>query len=314
MNRNTKDCTEITKNLMKEISKQCINIKNKKEYDDNKHSMSTANNQLIHDGIQRELTATALKEAFLMAAKDMRLTESSIRVGKNFIHAIINNDASLPRDKRVVNTNLITYREQGSIKSLYADLITSYTKMALAEKAEINSMTLFDTSFILEDDSSYAGKDMIDAFKSKVKEFTPKNIGKEVSNRVEKAVSSFIKSRNDKTQKIKKIYTNIKNFASNPNASKKDVDNAQEAARCKISKIKECQMGIMESMVDALATACMTNKELHNKYIIEATNSLDMDSIIDDTSAVYAVMEIANITGLIKIDDKFIKSYIDELK
>lgn len=308
MNKTIKENMDKTASIMKEISKQCSIIKDKMS-DENRTAMhNVSDRKRLHEEVRHELTAIALKEAFHMAAKEMRLTRGNIAVGDNFINMIMNKDRALPSGKKIVNTNLVTYREQGSLSSLYADLITSYTKMALAEKAEINEMTLFDESFILE--GKGLGKDFTDAFKSKIKEYTPKDVGETVSNRVEKATKEFIKERNDKIDKIKDIYNKVKNFANNPNASKKDIEKAQEAAKIKISKIKEQKMGLMESMINTLATACMTDKDLHNKYMTES-NELDMDGIIDDTAAVYAVMEIANITNLVKIDERFIDSYIN---
>ena len=65
-------------------------------------------------------------------------------------------------------------------------------------------------------------------------------------------------------------------------------------------------------MVEALTSAAMTKPNLQSRYMDESSG-LNMDAIIDDTAAIYTVLEECNVFGFLDAN-KLADAYIASLK
>lgn len=253
--------------------------------------------------IHKDLIKEALYKNFINAADKLRLNSSSKNVGIGFIDELVDS-----RMKELKNNPLNVLPSY--VESTYDYLITTYTKKARLENARLNKIKGYDeASTGIHIDHNNIMKD----FDKSIEKLTPDKIRQTVADRVEKATTDFIDSRNKATEQIKGIYNKVKSFVGDKETTEKDAKLAQESAKRQISKIKEANVGVFEEMVIALSNAAINKPELKNRYTNE-DGSLNMSLIIDDTASVYAVMETSNILGLIKIDDSVIQQYINSLK
>ena len=79
-----------------------------------------------------------------------------------------------------------------------------------------------------------------------------------------------------------------------------------------VLEIRESQKSLFESMVEALTSAAMINPNLQSRYMNESSG-LNMDAIIDDTAAIYTVLEECNVFGFLDAN-KLANAYIASLK
>ena len=66
-------------------------------------------------------------------------------------------------------------------------------------------------------------------------------------------------------------------------------------------------------MIVGVSTMAIKDPEYKKLYLNE-NGTINMDKVLDDVSAIYAVMEVCNITGLLKMDKEFIQDFLNSLK
>ena len=90
-------------------------------------------------------------------------------------------------------------------------------------------------------------------------------------------------------------------------------DAANEAVKINLSDLRNKTMPLFEAMIVGVATMAVKDEE-YKKLYLESNGTINMDKVLDDVSAIYAVMEVCNITGLVKIDKEFIQDFLNSLK
>jgi hypothetical protein len=267
-------------------------------------SAPSADSERIHKYIPTEverrntLTKEALYKNFEAAANKLKLGEDSKKVGVGFINQLVDNRPDWLK---------VGYIES-YLGATYKYLLDKYTHEASLEYANLNKIKGYDEAV-----ETTITDNLMKSFDHDIDKLTPDKIRQNIADRVEKATTDFIDARNNATDQIKKIYNNVKDFVGKKDTTEKDAKTAQESAKLKVSRIKEDSVSIFEAMVSALVSAAMTNPELKTRYLSES-GEVNMDKIIDDTAAIYTVMETANVLGLVKIDEAVIDGYINSLK
>lgn len=296
-----------TINLMKKINKQ--NNAYIKGNDYNATSMISSPEPVIGTSKEtspyEELVKEALYNNFIKIADKLRLNQKSKNTGANFIQSII--DKSKEDVEKKHYQTLRASNEETVIEYTYASLIDDYAKELREVNYQLNGIQGFK-----EDSDTAAHKGIIDRFNDSITKYTPDKINNVIADRVEKATTNFIDNRNSKMEKIKDIYEKAKSFVANPKFSDEAKHHVEESASRQVLDIRKSQKSIFESMIEALASASMNNPNLQSRYMDE-NSGLDIDAIVDDTAAIYTVLEECNVYGLLDAN-KLADAYINSLK
>ena len=296
-----------TINLMKKINKQ--NNAYIKGNDYNANSMVSSpdpvSNSTKEVNVYDELIKEALYNNFIKVADKLRLDQKTKNTGANFIQSVI--DKSTDEVNKAHYKTLNPSNEESVIEYTYASIVEDYAKELRSVNYELNGV-----QGIREDSTTLAHEGIIDRFNDSITKFTPSKINDTIADRVEKATTNFIDDRNAKIEQIKDIYQKAKLFAANPKFSDEAKQRVEESASRQVLEIRKSQKSIFESMVEALTSAAMVNPNLQARYMDESSG-LNMDAIIDDTAAIYTVLEECNVFGFLDAN-KLADAYIASLK
>lgn len=296
-----------TINLMKKINKQ--NNAYIKGSDYNANSMVSSPDPVSNSNKEvsayDELIKEALYNNFIKVADKLRLDQKAKNTGANFIQSII--DKSTDEVNKAHYKTLNPSNEESVIEYTYASIVEDYAKELRSVNYELNGI-----QGIREDSTTLAHEGIIDRFNDSITKFTPSKINDTIADRVEKATTNFIDDRNAKIEQIKDIYQKAKSFAANPKFSDEAKQRVEESASRQVLEIRKSQKSIFESMVEALTSAAMVNPNLQSRYMDESSG-LNMDAIIDDTAAIYTVLEECNVFGFLDAN-KLADAYIASLK
>lgn len=296
-----------TINLMKKINKQ--NNAYIKGSDYNANSMVSSPDPVSNSNKEvsayDELIKEALYNNFIKVADKLRLDQKAKNTGANFIQSVI--DKSADEVNKAHYKALNPSNEESVIEYTYASIVEDYAKELRSVNYELNGI-----QGIREDSTTLAHEGIIDKFNDSITKFTPSKINDTIADRVEKATTNFIDDRNAKIEQIKDIYQKAKSFAANPKFSDEAKQRVEESASRQVLEIRKSQKSLFESMVEALTSAAMVNPNLQSRYMDESSG-LNMDAIIDDTAAIYTVLEECNVFGFLDAN-KLADAYIASLK
>ncbi|MBR2247803.1 MAG: hypothetical protein IJ880_12435 [Bacilli bacterium] len=251
----------------------------------------------------------ALHKNFTNVAKKLRFNESTVNVGYNFIESVIEykklkNPDELNRFAYNRNVGL----EESVVESTFTGLIESYGKKLRILNSQMNSVEGYN-----EDYFSANNTKLMNEFESDVEHSTPDKLNEKIANRVENATKDFIEKRNEEQDRIKSIYNAAQNIQGDENQSQEMKDAAAEAVKINLTDLRNKPVPLFEAMVVGVSTMAVKDEEYKKLYLNE-NGSINIGRIIDDVSAIYAVMEECNVTGLIKIDKDFLHDFISSLK
>lgn len=253
-----------------------------------------------------ELVKEALYNNFMKVAGKLRLDGNAKNTGANFIQSVI--DKSAGEVNKAHYHNLTPAGESTSVLEYnYACVIDDYAKELRQVNYEINGIQGFK-----EDSDTLAHKGIIDRFNDTITKYTPDKINDTIADRVEKATTNFIGDRNAQIEKIKDIYQKTKSFIANPKFSDEAKARVQAESARQVDAIRKEKKSLFAEMVEELANATMRSPALQARYMNESSG-LNMDVIIDDTAAIYTVLEECNVYGLLDAD-KVATAYINSLK
>ena len=297
-----------TINLMKKINKQNNAYITANDY--NANSMVSSPEPVVKSAKEvsayDELMKEALYNNFIKIANKLRLDQKSKNTGANFIQSIIDKSTDEVNKShfKALNANS---EETSVIEYTYASIMEDYAKELRSVNYELNGV-----QGVREDSTTLAHEGIVDKFNDTISKFTPSKINDTIADRVEKATTNFIDNRNAKIEKIKDIYQKAKSFAANPKFSDEAKQRVEESASRQVLEIRKSQKSLFESMVEALTSAAMTKPNLQSRYMDESSG-LNMDAIIDDTAAIYTVLEECNVFGFLDAN-KLADAYITSLK
>lgn len=329
-----------TINLMKQINRQ--NKPFLGGMDTNKTSMistPTLRSKAAQESPYADYVKEDLYQNFMKIADKLKFDNRTKVTGTNFIEALMKDIASKPKNFEKYSYNMNESGTDTVIESVHNCIISSYGKRKIKELGALNRICGYNESM----NNTIIDKEM-EKFDREIALSTPEKINEKIAERVEKATTDFIASRNAKNDRIKEIYAKVSTFTggTDPNANSMTNGNVnvpaapgnttvdqqtqntetphesaisfyKNKARSEINKIKGQPINLFEAMVIALSNAAISNKDLNKKYVNES-KQLDMDSIIDDTAAIYTVMEECNVYGFYDINKEFVSNYISSLQ
>lgn len=154
-------------------------------------------------------------------------------------------------------------------------------------------------------------KDIVDDFYKELTTVDTMDASKLIKDRVADAIQQFV----DSNSVAKMEYQDIISQAQEKIAATKD-DSVAEGylaiAKRKINDMKiNKSKSIFNVMVESLTKKILTDDSYKTRYIHE--NTVDMESVVDDTTLIYTMLEMVNTTGMVNVDEEFIRSYLESL-
>lgn len=249
-----------------------------------------------------------IKDNFTKVANKLRFNESTVNTGYNFIEALIDyKKAYCPDELNRFAYNRNIGLEESVVESTFTGLIESYGKKFRILTSQLNNVEGYNEDYFSSDNTK-----LMNEFENEVERSTPDKLNEHIANRVELATRDFIEKRNAEQDKIKSIYTAAQNINNDENQSQEMKDAANEAVKINMSELRNQKVPLFEALVVGIATISMKNENA-GKLFLNENNTINMDKVLDHASAIYAVMEVCNVTGLVNIDKKFLEDFIGSL-
>jgi hypothetical protein len=224
----------------------------------------------------------------------------------------------------VVKKNLVSnfVYENGSDKLLerfstaslmlseYAHIINKYYKR-IVEETEYNDDNLNDY-YIDPDTSSDFFEDLEDVDNDEVI--------MAVRNRVSDSVAQFINKNTEYKLDIQNVLADTQDKINNVETSdeyeedeKEELEESYKAVcRQKINKIKNSKPStVFERMVYKTSEDILKNKSMQEEYMVN--NRINMDQVIESCELMYTLLELANTSKMINVDENYIKDLVSEL-
>ena len=251
----------------------------------------------------------AVHTNFNKVSSKLGFSESTNTIGCNFIEALIEyKKLKSPDELNRFAYNRNTDLKESVIESTFTGLVETYGK-----KLRILNSQLAGVQGYNEDYFSANNTKLMNEFERDVEHSTPEKLSEKIANRVEIATREFIENRNAEQDRIKSIYTAAQNINNDENQSQEMKNAANEAVKINLTDLRNKEMPLFEAMIVGVATMAVKDEE-YKKLYLESNGTINMDKVLDDVSAIYAVMEVCNITGLIKIDKGLIQDFLYSLK
>lgn len=249
----------------------------------------------------------AMEKNFNDVAKTLKLDSHSVNTGKNFIESVIEyKQLKHPEELNKYAYNRNVNLEDTALISTYNCIIESYGRQLRKYCSDLNGIDGYNEEFFT---TTASNQHLMDRFENELEKSTPEKLNEKIADRVEDATEEFIKNRNEYNDKIKDIYYAAQKVT-NANPDNAEIQTqAQEAAKQRIHLMKSEPVSLFESMVTKLSNAALKNDELKSVYT--ENDKLNMNKIIDDVSAIYAVMEVCNVYGLFKMNEEFITDFLN---
>lgn len=260
---------------------------------------------------------SALIRLFDEASNEILMSDKGKIVGHNAISNIVDYCESVKDyDRNIISLESSSYTNDTLDTTVLKYTITKYGKEYTSKRRILEA-----AGFAEKDYNAIMDKD-IDKFNKECQNLTPGKLEKVAAERVSTATKDFIADQQEKEDNIKDIYMKIgasvkkQNPDGSGNISQQD-DNGPAMAEMAMKRYKTLQnnkpVSVMEALVINLSESAMKNDKLRDIYINE-DGSLNIDSILDDAQALYTALETVNMSGLIKVDSKFIEGFVNSFK
>lgn len=222
------------------------------------------------------------------------LSESDMIVARNLVNKfVIENGAG----------NLVSsFATKNLLLSEFSRLTTKYYNIVVEKCEDITPGSVKDFSI---------GCDVTDEFLKELELVDTYDASKLIKQRVSDAISEFIDSNMEQKLEYEEIIKDAQDKIESAN-NESYVESYSNAAKRKINEMKmNREKNVFHCLVESLAKSILKDDELKARYMNEAT--IDMDKVVDSTQLIYTMIEMANTTNMIKIDESYLNSYIKSL-
>ncbi|MGL5327858.1 MAG: hypothetical protein ACRDD7_01230 [Peptostreptococcaceae bacterium] len=257
-------------------------------------------NKLKQERLFREFSLDVKKS--LLAEVMVGLMENSIGYQQDKVRAevmqrnLVNNFIEEKGAVAIIKS----MKDKSYVLSEFARVIEKYSSIIIEKVDKQNS----DTFIIQPEDK--------DNFFDELKTEDNEAVENAIRLRVADAVEQFINANIKQKEEIKEVLK-----ASQEKIDDTNNEEVQESykiqSKTKINNIKEKRTKtVLEQMVYTFAESSMKNETLKEMYAKD--NKLDMDSIVENCTIMYAFLETVNTAMFDKVDSKFIDRVLSELK
>lgn len=188
--------------------------------------------------------------------------------------------------------------------------------------SEVNRIVTKYYNAIVEDNkeckcSEFVVPDSIkDDFLAEIEELNTDEACKLIKDRVGDSINEFMDSNTLAKLEYEEMLTNAQDHINNikdtdPNAEIK----AQESAALVQREIQEMELkrekNVFHCIVQKLAESALKDDKLKSIYVEGGT--INMDKVVDHAQLFYNLLEMANTTEMINIDEQYLNNYINSL-
>lgn len=197
---------------------------------------------------------------------------------------------------RLINS----FKGKSYVLSEFARNIEKYTNI-ITEKCDKND----PCTFCIEDQDK-------DNFFEDLKSEDADELATVIKMRVSDAIDQFIDSNYKQKIELKEILQNSKDRMDA--AKNENIKEAYEiqAKRAISEYTNNRKMNVLESMITRLSKAALTDSRLKEMYVQE-NGKLDIDSIVEDCTVMYAFLEMLQTSKIQNIDEAYIKNVLDDI-
>lgn len=132
-----------------------------------------------------------------------------------------------------------------------------------------------------------------------------------IRDRISDSISEFV----DSNMMEKLEYEDVIKSAQDRISTVKDesfIEQYSNAAKRKINEMKLLRKkNVFHCLVESLCAASLKDESLKQRYIKEA--QFDMDKIVEHGTLIYTMLEMANTTNMVNIDEEYLNKYIKTL-
>jgi hypothetical protein len=254
------------------------------------------------NGIKPMLLTSAIEKLLNKSCSKKCCDESYDVVKKNLVSNFVYENGSDKLLERFSTASLML--------SEYAHIINKYYKR-IVEETEYNDDNLNDY-YIDPDTSSDFFEDLEDVDNDEVI--------MAVRNRVSDSVAQFINKNTEYKLDIQNVLADTQDKINNVETSdeyeedeKEELEESYKAVcRQKINKIKNSKPStVFERMVYKTSEDILKNKSMQEEYMVN--NRINMDQVIESCELMYTLLELANTSKMINVDENYIKDLVSEL-
>lgn len=251
-------------------------------------------NEYYNDSYKRSQFFETLKASMLSECMLKLYKESCVGPMTNRDKAIATNLINGFIKEAGVDNLLRNFRTKNKVLSEFNRICTKYYERVLEEVDESPEVKMDPTIGIEFYD------DLADIDSSEAAEM--------IRDKVADALTDFADSNMDAKLEYEELLRNAKDQA----AIAKTEESAKEILETAQREITEADANRYKSvfhyMVESLAKKCFKDETLKSKYITEG--KLDMDLVVNDVQLIYTMLEMANTTNMVDVDENFIKQYL----
>jgi hypothetical protein len=154
-------------------------------------------------------------------------------------------------------------------------------------------------------------KTIEDDFFSQLNDVDTADASKLIQGRVSDAIEDFLTTNASAKMDYEEIFKGAEDIKSGLE-SQDAMEEATLNAKRKVDHMRLTrEKNVFHCMVEALAKNCIKDEKLSSKYIKEG--SLDMDGIVNGAQILYTMLEVANTTYMIDVDETSLENYIKSL-
>lgn len=211
---------------------------------------------------------------------------------RNMVSSFINENG--------VDTLLNAMKSNSYVLAEFSRLVTKYTKI-VTEKADKENT---DTFCIDPEDR--------DNFFDELNTDDVEDVARVIKMRVSDSVDQFVQSNVQQKEELKEIIQNSKEKIDA--ARTEDVKESYGLiAKKAMTNLREKKKNnVLEAMIINVCESAMKNDELKQVYTVEG--KLDMDTVVENCTIMYAFLETLHTSKLFKVDETYIKDVLEQLK
>lgn len=221
------------------------------------------------------------------------LTEQNKNISRNIINAFINENG--------VSTLLSSFRTKNLLLSEMNRIVNKHYERIVEECSNK------ECNFIVPDTIK-------NDFIEDLRDLDVDEASKLIKDRVADSLNEFIDSNTLAKLEYEELLNNTQNHIANMNPDT-DAAKIESASHLVQREINEMEMkrskNIFHYIVEKLSEASLKDEGLKKIYTEGAT--LNMDKIVDHAQLYLTMLEVANTTNMINIDEQYMNNYIESL-
>ena len=287
------------------IAEQAANERERETYFKEKNQY---NEERINSGIERSNRLARIKEAFISEciyklyceSISFPMTSRDKVIGRNLVNKFVIENGAGELIRSFATKNMILSEFSRISQKYYNKVIEGCNNKEECENTGKISDQLID-------------QNIVDDFYKELEDVDVKDASKAIKDRVSDAITEFIDTNTANKLEYEEIIKTAQDKVSAINSSDDVVAESYiTMAKRKINEMKNTRdVNIFGYMVESLTTSVFKDESLKERFINEG--AVDMDGIVNSAQLIYTMLEMANTTNMVNVNEEFISTYISNL-